>query len=87
MTSSLGYQTGRYYTLANASGTNLVTYSFQSNCTSNLSFFTAKGMTSGSSYNVKYSTSAPTDATTTWHGLYLGSTATGTSTLTTFTAK
>ncbi len=87
VTSSLGYQTGRYYTLANASGTNLVTYSFQSNCTSNLSFFTAKGMTSGSSYNVKYSTSAPTDATTTWHGLYLGSTATGTSTLTTFTAK
>ncbi len=87
LTSSLGYQTGRYYTLANASGTNLVTYSFQSNCTSNLSFFTAKGMTSGSSYNVKYSTSAPTDATTTWHGLYLGSTATGTSTLTTFTAK
>ena len=87
VTSSLGYQTGRYYTLANASGTNLVTYSFQSNCTSNLSFFTARGMTSGSSYNVKYSTSAPTDATTTWHGLYLGSTATGTSTLTTFTAK
>ena len=87
VTSSLGYQTGRYYTLANSSGTNLVTYSFQSNCTSSLSFFTAKGMASGSSYNVKYSTSAPTDATTTWHGLYLGSTATGTSTLTTFTAK
>ena len=87
VTSSLSYQSGRYYTLANASGTNLVTYSFEGSCSSTLSFFTAKGMTSGSSYNVKYSTSAPTNATTAWHGLYIGSSATGTSSVTTFTAK
>ena len=87
VTSSLSYSTGRYYTLADASGNNLVTYSFEASCSSTLALFTAKGMTSGSSYNVKYSTSAPTNATTAWHGLYLGSTATGTTSLTTFTAK
>ena len=87
ITSSLSYSTGRYYTLANASGTNLVTYSFEASCSSTLALFTAKGMTSGSSYNVKYSTTAPTNATTAWHGLYLGSTATGTTSVTTFTAK
>ena len=84
---SISYTTGRYYTLADASGNNLVTYSFEGNVSSSSSVFTATGMKSGSSYNVKYSTSAPTDATTAWHGLYLGSTATGTSSTTSFTAR
>ena len=87
VTSSLSYQSGRYYTLADASGNNLVTYSLPASFSSTLSLFTAKGMVKGSSYNIKYSTTAPTDATTAWHGLYLGSSATGTTSLTSFTAK
>jgi hypothetical protein len=87
VTSTISYTSGRYYTLANASGTNLVTYSFEGSCSSSLSLFTATGMVKGSTYNVKYSTSAPTNATTAWHGIYLGSTATGTTSVTSFTAQ
>jgi len=86
-TSSISYATSRYYTLADAQGNNLVTYSFQASVSSSLSLFTAKGMVKGSSYTVKYSTTAPTDATTAWHGLYLGSTAVGTSSVLSFTAN
>ena len=87
VTSSISYAANRYYTLADASGNNLVTYSFEAGCNSSLALFTATGMVKGNSYNVKYSTSAPSDATTAWHGLYLGSTAKGTTAVTTFTAK
>lgn len=86
-TSSISYTTGRYYTLADAQGNNLVTYSFQANVNSSLSLFTATGMVKGSTYNLKYATTAPTDATTAWHGLYLGSTAKGATSVTSFTAK
>lgn len=87
VTSSLSYQSGRYYTLSDASGNNLVTYSFPASCSSTLGLFTAKGMKSGETYNIKYSTTEPTDATTAWHGLYLGSSAKGSTSLTSFTAK
>ncbi|MBP5339039.1 MAG: carbohydrate-binding domain-containing protein [Prevotella sp.] len=86
-TSSISYQSGRYYTLADASGNNLVTYSFPASCSSSLALFTAKGMVKGSTYNVKYNSTAPTDATTAWHGLYLGSSHKGTTTVTSFTAQ
>ena len=87
VTSSISYAANRYYTLADASGKNLVTYSFEAACSSSLALFTATGMVKGSSYNVKYSNTAPTDATTAWHGLYLGSSATGTTSVTSFTAQ
>lgn len=87
VTSSISYQPNRYYTLADASGTNLVTYSFEASCSSNLALFTATGMVKNSSYTVKFNTTEPTDATTAWHGLYLGSSATGTQSVTSFTAK
>lgn len=87
VTTNISYQTGRYYTLADSSGKNLVTYSFEGNLSSSCSMFTAKGMTKGATYNVKYRTQAPTDAETEFHGLYLGSSATGTSSVTSFTAK
>ena len=77
VTSSLSYKTGNYYTLADAQGNNLVTYSLEANVSSTLALFTATGMVKGSTYNVKYSTEEPTDATTSWHGLYLGSSAVG----------
>ena len=86
-TSSISYATNRYYTLADASGNNLVTYSFEAAVSSSLSLFTATGMTKSSSYTVKYSTTKPTNATTEWHGLYLGSSATGTTSVTSFTAQ
>ncbi|MBO7120503.1 MAG: carbohydrate-binding domain-containing protein [Bacteroidaceae bacterium] len=86
-TSSISYQTGRYYTLADASGNNLVTYALEGALTSSLSLFTATGMTKGSTYTLKYNSSKPTDATTEWHGLYLGSSATGTTQVQSFTAQ
>ena len=87
-TSSINYATNRYYTLADASGNNLVTYSVEASFTSSLSLLTATGMKKSSSYSLKYSTSKPTDATTEWHGLYLGSSATGTTAvLSSFTAQ
>lgn len=86
-TSSLSYSTGRYYTIANSSGTNLITYSMEASLSSSLSLFTAKGMTKGQSYTVKYSTTAPTNATTAWHGVYLGSSHQGSSSFTSFTAQ
>jgi hypothetical protein len=87
LTSSISYQSGRYYTLSDASGNNLMTYNFPASFSSSLNLFTAKGMVKNSKYYLKYSTSAPTDATTAWHGLYLGSTAKGTNDVTNFTAK
>ena len=87
LTSTLSYKTGTYYTLADASGKNLVTYSLQANVSSTLSLITATGMSKGSTYYIKSSTTAPTDVTTAWHGLYLGSTATGTTSVTSFTAQ
>lgn len=87
VTSTISYTSGRYYTLSDASGNNLVTYSFPASCSSSLALFTAKGMVKNSTYYVKYSTSEPTDATTAWHGLYLGSSAKGTTSVTSFTAN
>ena len=87
VTSSIGYKTNTYYTLADAQGNNLATYSFLANVQSSLALFTAKGMVKNQTYTVKSSTTAPTDATTAWHGLYLGSSAKGTGSVTSFTAK
>lgn len=87
VTSSITYQANRYYTLADASGKNLVTYSFEGNVSSSCSLFTANGMQKGSTHTIKYSTTAPTDATTAYHGMYLGSTATGNTSVTSFTGK
>ncbi len=87
VTSSVSYATGRYYTLATSSGENLVTFQFAVNCSSSLSLFTAPGMESGSRYTISYGTSAPADALTSFHGLWLGSSAAGTSSVTSFTAK
>ena len=87
VTSSINYSTGRYYTLADAQGQNLVTYSFPASCNSSLALFTATGMVKGSSYNIKYGTTEPEDAATVWHGLYLGSSHQGTTSVTSFIAK
>ena len=76
-TSSYNFQVGKYYTLSNTSGsggTNMVTFSFEANCNSNLALFTATGMVSGNTYYVKYGSDAPTNPTTAFHGLYLGGT-------------
>ena len=87
LTNSISYKKGTYYTLADASGQNLVTYSFAANCSCTLSLITATGMVKSSKYTIKSSTTEPDDAATSWHGLYLGSSATGTTSVSTFTAK
>ena len=89
-TSSYSFQAGRYYTLSNTSGaggTNMVTFSFEANCTSNLALITATGMAHGSTYYVKYGTSAPTNPTTAFHGIYLGGTSSASTQAFSFTAQ
>ena len=89
-TNSYYFQTGRYYTLSNTSGsggTNMVTFSFESNCNSTLALITATGMEHGSTYYVKYGTQAPTDPTTAFHGLYLGGTSSASTQAFSFTAQ
>ena len=89
-TTSYSFQTGRYYTLSNTSGTggtNMVTFSFEANCSSTLALITATGMVSGSTYYVKYGTQAPTNPTTSFHGLYLGGTSSASTQAFSFTAQ
>ena len=89
-TTSYNFQAGKYYTLSNASGTggtNMVTFSFESNCNSSLALITATGMVSGSTYYVKYGNEAPTNPTTAFHGLYLGGTSSASSQAFSFTAQ
>ena len=77
-----------YNTLADASGNNLVTFQLPVAISSRCTFITAKGMKSGSKYTLKSSSTEPTDSTTAWHGLYLGSSHVGTTTvLSSITAK
>ena len=78
---TVSYKANVYNTLADASGNNLATFQLPVAISSKCSLITAKGMVKGSKYTLKSSTTAPTDATTAWHGLYLGSTHTGTTTV------
>ena len=87
LTKPSSYAANTYYTLADASGNNLVTYSFAAKVTNNLSLVTAKGMTKNGTYTIWSSTTAPTDATTVFHGLYLGSSTVGSTNVCSFTAK
>ena len=84
---TVSFKANVYNTLADASGQNLVTFQLPVAINSTCTFFTATGMGSGSKYTVKSSSTAPTDAATVWHGLYLGSSATGTTSVASFTAK
>ena len=86
-TSTISYSANTYYTIASSAGTNLVTYSFPASFSSSLSLFTATGMVKDSTYTIKSSATAPSDAITAWHGLYIGSTATGQNSVTSFTAQ
>jgi len=89
-TNSYTFQSGRYYTLSNTSGsggTNMVTFSFEANCTSTLALITATGMVSGNTYYVKYGTQAPTNPTTAFHGIYLGGTSSASTQAFSFTAQ
>jgi len=81
------YDASKYYTLADADGNNLLTYKFDAACSNKHSLITAKGMKSGSTYTIKSSTTEPTDATESFHGVYLGSSHKGTADVTSFTAK
>lgn len=88
---TVSFKANVYNTLAEESSTNepknLVTFQLPVAINSTCTFITATGMKSGSKYTIKSSDTAPTDATTAWHGLYLGSSATGTESVTSFTAK
>ena len=89
-TSSYTFQSGKYYTLSNTSGeggSNMVTFSFEANCTSKLALITATGMQHGSTYYVKHGSQAPTNPTTAFHGLYLGGTSSASNQAFIFTAQ
>ena len=89
-TSSVTFQTGKYYTVSNQSGsggTNYVTFSFEANCSSNLALITATGMAHNSTYYVKSGNTAPTNPTTAFHGLYIGGTSSASTQVFSFTAQ
>ena len=86
-TSSMSLNSSNYYSLCNSSGTSLVVFKLEGNVSSNLALFTAKGMVKGTTYYVR-TCSQPTNATTAYHGLYLGgSTTVNSSTVCSFTAQ
>ena len=64
-----------------------MTYKFDATCSNSHSLITAKGMVKGNTYTIKYNTTAPTDATTAFHGVYLGSSHKGPTQAASFTAK
>lgn len=81
------FSSGRYYTIQTSSNTPLVSFSFETAVPSTLCLMSAKGMVKGTTYYVKYSTTEPANATTAWHGLYLGSSSYGTTQYGSFTAQ
>ena len=87
LSSPSSYNASNYYTLADEQGNNLMTYKFDATCSNSHSLITAKGMVKGNTYTIKYNTTAPTDATTAFHGVYLGSSHKGTTQAASFTAK
>lgn len=85
---TVSFKANVYNTLSDASGNNLVTFRLPVAINSTCTFITAKGMVSGQKYNIYSSSEEPTDATTAWHGFYVGSSAKGTTTVKTgITAK
>lgn len=68
-TSSWSMTSGRYYSLMDASGNVLFTIKAPVSLSSSLSLITAPSMSSGSTYYMKYSTSAPTNTTSSWDGV------------------
>lgn len=84
---TVSFKANVYNTLADDSGNNLATFQLPAAINSTCTFITATGMKSGSKYTIKSSSTAPTDATIAWHGLYIGSSATGTTSVASFTAK
>lgn len=93
VTSTLKYTTSNYYTLSDPNGKNLVTFSVPASISSTLSLFTAPGMVKGTTYTLNYSSTRPTDATTVvgggsgQAGLFIGSSATGQTKVTSFVAN
>ena len=81
------YSSSQYYTLADSSGNNLITYKFEGDCSNKHSIVTAKGMVKGNTYTIKYNKTEPTDATESFHGVYLGSSAEGTTQAASFEAQ
>lgn len=87
LTSSVNYATGRYYTIADNAGNNIFTFKPQAAFTSTLSLISSPDMKKGTTYTIKYGTTAPTDAKSEYQGFYFGSTASGTSQSASFTAQ
>lgn len=79
--------TSNYYTLADASGNNIFTVKLPCSVSSSYSLISAPQMKKGSTYTLKSSTTAPTDATSAFQGFYLGSSAKGTTSVASFTAQ
>ncbi len=81
------FNTTNYYTVADATGNNLFTVKLPCNVSNSYSLISAPQMKKGSSYTLKSSTTAPSDATSEFQGFYLGSSAAGTTSVASFTAQ
>ena len=76
-----------YYSLVDASGNNIFTVKLPVSVSQNYSLISAPNMTKGSSYSLKYGTTAPTAYTSAFEGFYLGATCATTTNVVTFTAQ
>ena len=88
-TSSWTVQAKKYYHVTDASGNCFFSFlSPDASTSSSLSLITAKGMNSGSSYKVQYSSAAPSNPTAVYgNRIYVGGTVSGASQALSFTAK
>lgn len=87
VTNSVSYSSSNYYTLADNSGSNVFTFKLPTNVSSTLSLISAPQMKSGTTYTIKSGSSVPTDYDEVFNGFYFGSSASGTSSITSFSAK
>src|SRR5574344_467687 len=82
---SLNLTKGQYRSINASDGTNIFTYYIPATLSQSYSLLSSPNFVNGSTYTVTTGSSAPTDATSTWNGLYLGSSCKGSSSLTSFT--
>src|SRR5574344_940369 len=83
--SGISLTKGQFFSVNASDGTNIMTFKIPFSVSGDYTLISSPNFIQGSTYTATTGTTAPTDATETWNGLYLGSSCAGTSTLSSFT--
>lgn len=83
--SNISLTKGNYLSLNASDGTNVLTFNVPFSVSSDYTLITSPNFVQGGTYTATTGSTAPTDATETWNGLYLGSSCIGSSSLSSFT--